>query len=110
VREIRSLLAHVRPHRRTLVLAAVLGLLGAAAGLAQPLAAREVIEALAADESLSGPILVLTALVVAAAFVTAFHYWLLERTAERVVLRARRRTRRCSARWRRPGSCSRSTA
>jgi ABC-type multidrug transport system fused ATPase/permease subunit len=73
-----------------LVLAAVLGLVGAAAGLAQPLAAREVIESLASDESLSGPILVLTALVIAAAFVTALHFWLLERTAQRVVLRARR--------------------
>lgn len=46
-----ALLAYVRPHRGTLVLAA---LLGAAAGLAQPLAAREVIEALGADESLRG--------------------------------------------------------
>jgi ABC-type multidrug transport system fused ATPase/permease subunit len=73
-----------------LVVAALLGLLGAAAGLAQPLAAREVIEALAADDSLRGPIVVLTVLVIAAAFVTAAHYWLLERTAQRIVLRARR--------------------
>jgi ATP-binding cassette subfamily C protein len=36
----RSLIAHVRPHRGTLLLAALLGLVGAAAGLAQPLAAR----------------------------------------------------------------------
>src|SRR5918999_3604 len=86
----RALLAHVGPHRGTLVLAAMLGLLGAAAGLAQPLAAREVIEALGADESLSGPIMILSALVVAAAFVTALHFWLLERTAQRIVLRARR--------------------
>jgi ABC-type multidrug transport system fused ATPase/permease subunit len=85
----RALLAHVRPHRRTLVLAAVLGLLGAAAGLAQPLAAREVIEALAADESLTRALVILSALVVAAAIVTAFHFWLLERTAQRIVLRAR---------------------
>jgi ABC-type multidrug transport system fused ATPase/permease subunit len=85
-----ALIAHVRPHRGTLVLAALLGLVGAAAGLAQPLAAREVIEALGTDESLSGPILILTGLVVAAAFVTALHFWLLERTAQRIVLRARR--------------------
>jgi ABC-type multidrug transport system fused ATPase/permease subunit len=71
------------------VLAAVLGLLGAAAGLAQPLAAREVIEALAADDSLTKPLVILSALVAAAAVVTAFHYWLLERTAQRIVLRAR---------------------
>ena len=86
----RALLVHVRPHRRTLVVAAVLGLLGAAAGLAQPLAAREVIEALAADESLTKPLAILSALVAAAAVVTAFHFWLLERTAQRIVLRARR--------------------
>ncbi len=86
----RALIAYVRPHRGTLVAAALLGLLGAAAGLAQPLAAREVIETLGTDESLTGPILILTALVIAAAFVTAFHFWLLERTAQRVVLRARR--------------------
>jgi ABC-type multidrug transport system fused ATPase/permease subunit len=86
----RALLVHVRPHRRTLVLAALLGLLGAAAGLAQPLAAREVIEALAADESLTRPLVILSMLVAAAAVVTAIHYWLLERTAQRIVLRARR--------------------
>jgi hypothetical protein len=40
-----ALLARVRPHRRTLALAAVLGLAGSAGGLAQPLVAREVIEA-----------------------------------------------------------------
>jgi ABC-type multidrug transport system fused ATPase/permease subunit len=86
----RALLVHVRPHRRTLVLAAVLGLLGAAAGLAQPLAAREVIEALAADDPLTRALVILSALVVAAAIVTAVHFWLLERTAQRIVLRARR--------------------
>ena len=85
----RALLVHVRPHRRTLIVAAVLGLLGAAAGLAQPLAAREVIEALAEDESLTGALAILSALVAAAAVVTAVHYWLLERTAQRIVLRAR---------------------
>jgi ABC-type multidrug transport system fused ATPase/permease subunit len=86
----RALLLYVRPHRRTLVVAALLGLLGAVAGLAQPLAAREVIEALAEDRSLARPIAILTALVVAAAGVTAVHFWLLERTAQRVVLQARR--------------------
>ncbi len=85
-----ALLGYIRPHRGTLIVAAVLGLLGAAAGLAQPLAAREVIDALGAGDSLTRPIAILSALVVVAAFVTAVHFWLLERTAQRVVLRARR--------------------
>ena len=58
-----ALLARVRPHRRTLALSGVLALLGAAGGLAQPLAAREVIEALADDESLLVPLVVLGGLV-----------------------------------------------
>ncbi|HEV3378697.1 MAG TPA: ATP-binding cassette domain-containing protein [Thermoleophilaceae bacterium] len=58
-----ALLARIRPHRRTLAVSMVLALLGAAGGLAQPLAAREVIEALADDESLLTPLLVLGALV-----------------------------------------------
>ena len=87
---VSALLAYVRPHRSALVVAAVLGLIGAAAGLAQPLAAREVIEALSADESLTGPIVILSALVAASAFVVAAHLWVLERTAQRIVLHARR--------------------
>ena len=86
----RALLAYVRPHRSALIVAGVLGLLGAAAGLAQPLAAREVIEALAEDEPVWRAIVLLTALVIGAAFVTAVHFWVLERTAQRIVLRARR--------------------
>jgi ABC-type multidrug transport system fused ATPase/permease subunit len=86
---VKALLAHVRPHRRALVVAGILGLLGSAAGLAQPLAAREVIEALGADESLTGPILILSALVIVSAVIIAGHLWLLERTAQRIVLRAR---------------------
>jgi ABC-type multidrug transport system fused ATPase/permease subunit len=85
-----GLLARVRPHRGTLVVAAVLSLLGAAGGLAQPLAAREVIEALADDRSLLTPLLVLGGLVVFSAAIVAIELWLLKRTAERVVLGVRR--------------------
>jgi ABC-type multidrug transport system fused ATPase/permease subunit len=85
-----GLLARVRPHRGTLVIAAALALLGAAGGLAQPLAAREVIEALADDRSLLTPLLVLGGLVLFSAAIVAIELWLLERTAERVVLGVRR--------------------
>jgi ABC-type multidrug transport system fused ATPase/permease subunit len=86
---VSALLAYVRPHRGALLVASVLGLFGIAAGLAQPLAAREVIEALGADESLTGPIAILSVLVVVSAFVLAIHLWVLERTAQRIVLGAR---------------------
>jgi ABC-type multidrug transport system fused ATPase/permease subunit len=85
-----ALLARIRPHSRTLALSGVLALLGAAGGLAQPLAAREVIEALADDESLLVPLLVLGGLVAFSAVIIAANFWLLERTSERIVLGARR--------------------
>ena len=85
-----GLLARVRPHRRTLAVAAVLALLGAAGGLAQPLAAREVLEALSDDRSLLTPLLILGGLVVFSAAIVAIELWLLERTSERVVLGVRR--------------------
>jgi ABC-type multidrug transport system fused ATPase/permease subunit len=85
-----ALLRRIRPHRRTLAISGVLALLGAAGGLAQPLAAREVIEALADDESLLTPLLVLGALVTFSAVVVAANFWLLERTSERIVLGTRR--------------------
>jgi ATP-binding cassette subfamily B protein/ATP-binding cassette subfamily C protein len=86
---LKDLLALARPYWRTLAVAGVLGLIGSAAALAQPLAAREVVEALAADDSLLAPVLLLGALVVAGALVAGLHLWLLERTAERIVLGVR---------------------
>ena len=85
------LLDHVRPHRRALLAGGVLGLLGGSAALAQPLAAKAVIDALADDASLLRPILLLTALVVVGALLSAASLFVLERAAEAVVLRARRR-------------------
>jgi ABC-type multidrug transport system fused ATPase/permease subunit len=86
----QGLLARIRPHRRTLALSGVLALLGAAGGLAQPLAAREIIEALGGEESLLEPLLVLGGLVAFSAVIVAANFWLLERTSERIVLGARR--------------------
>jgi len=85
-----ALLARMRPHRRALAVAVLLGLLGSAAGLAQPLAAREVLEALEDDAGLARPIAILGLLVLVGAGVSLVHFWVLERTAERVVLEARR--------------------
>ena len=95
-----ALLARIRPHSRTLALSGVLALLGAAGGLAQPLAAREVIEALADDESLLVPLVVLGGLVAFSSVIIAANFWLLERTSERIVLGTRRECSRSSRSWR----------
>lgn len=86
----RTLLAYTRPHRAVLAGSTLLALLGSAAGLAQPLAAKAVIDRLTAGGWLLIPLLILGALVVASAVVNGLATWLLERTGERVVLGVRR--------------------
>ena len=61
-----------------------LGLLGAAAGLAQPLIVARVIRALGADESLLQPLGVLVALVVMSTIAGVFSSGLLDSTSERL--------------------------
>ncbi len=87
----RTLLRLVRPHRLTLSITLLLGLAGSAAGLAQPLAAKYVLDTLSAQAGLLVPIVLLTALVLASAVINAVEAWLLQRTGERVVLTVRRR-------------------
>ncbi|MBY8346143.1 ABC transporter ATP-binding protein/permease [Streptomyces spinosirectus] len=86
----RLLLAYVRPHRWTLLAGAVLSLLTGAAGLLLPLVARELIENLSHDRAITGALLVMSALVVANAALGALGSYVLRRTAESVVLGARR--------------------
>ncbi|MFE2039143.1 ABC transporter ATP-binding protein [Streptomyces scopuliridis] len=86
----RALYRHFRPHRRVVALGAFLALIGAASGLAQPLAAKALVERLGEDGSVTGILLVLTGLVVFGTAIEALASYLLERTAESVVLAARR--------------------
>ncbi|REE95380.1 ATP-binding cassette subfamily B protein [Thermomonospora umbrina] len=87
----RILLSHVRPHRRVVVLAGVLGLIGGVAGLLQPLAAKMVVDTLDRGDSLWRPLGLLTLVVLGGAVIAALGAYLLGRTAESVVLAARRR-------------------
>jgi ABC-type multidrug transport system fused ATPase/permease subunit len=87
----RMLLSHVRPHRRVIALGGVLGLVGGVAGLIEPLAAKMVVDSLGRDESVWGPLGLLTLVVLGGAVIAAISAYLLERTAESVVLAARRR-------------------
>ncbi|MEV4920197.1 ABC transporter ATP-binding protein [Streptomyces tirandamycinicus] len=86
----RALYRHFRPHRWTVACGAVLALLGAAGGLLQPLAAKALVDRLGAGQSINGILLVLTALVVVGTAIHAAGAYVLERTAESVVLAARR--------------------
>ncbi len=86
----RVLMGYVRPHRWTLLAGALLSLVTSATGLALPLVARGLIENLTADRAISGALLWLTLLVIGNAAVGALGSYVLHRTAESVVLTARR--------------------
>ncbi|MGW2958556.1 ABC transporter ATP-binding protein [Streptomyces sp. NPDC001220] len=86
----RLLLSYVRPHRWALLAGAVLSLLTGATGLLLPLVARGLIEDLSHDRSISGKLLAMAGLVVTNTVVGALGSYVLRRTAESVVLGARR--------------------
>ena len=86
----RLLLGYVRPHRRALLGGALLSLMTGATGLMLPLVARDLIDDLADDRAITGALLLMSALVVANAVLGALGSYVLRRTAESVVLGARR--------------------
>jgi len=72
------------------MLGVLLGLLANASALAQPLVAREVLEALAAEgRSTLEPVLALSGLVVVSGVLAGIQLWMLDRVAERIALGAR---------------------
>lgn len=87
----RALLGYVRPHWRMILAGGGLSLLGSGAGLIQPLAAKALVESLGHRGSIAGALVLLTALVLAGALISALGNYLLQRTAETVVLSARQR-------------------
>jgi ABC-type multidrug transport system fused ATPase/permease subunit len=84
------LLARLRPHRRAIALGMGLALLGSAAAVVQPLAARAVMEAVADDRSVWRPVAALIAVVALATVADMLGTFVMERTAEGVVRDARR--------------------
>ncbi|HSK95756.1 MAG TPA: ABC transporter ATP-binding protein [Euzebyales bacterium] len=87
----RLLFGHIRPHVGTLIAGGLLGLLGGVAALAEPMVTKQVIDSLGQRQSLLGPVLLLTALMIGGALLTAASTYLLGRMAESVVLTARER-------------------
>ncbi|WP_053673423.1 ABC transporter ATP-binding protein [Streptomyces sp. NRRL B-1140] len=86
----RQLLGYVRPHRRSLFAGALLSLVTGATGLLLPLVARDLVDDLSHDRAITGAVLAMSALVVANAALGALGSYVLTRTAESVVLGARR--------------------
>jgi len=87
----RVMYGYVRPYRRTLLAGGGLNLLTGATGLALPLVVRGLITDLGQHRPVTGLLLLMTALVIANAALGALGTYLLRRTAESVVLAARRR-------------------
>ena len=86
----RDLWVSVRAHRGPLVLALAVTLVASVAALAQPLAARTVVDALSTGATLSGALLVLSGLVLLSAAAIGLGSWILDRTGEHVVRDVRR--------------------
>lgn len=86
----RLLLDYVRPHRWALLAGALLSLVTGGTGLLLPLVARGLIDDLSHDRTITGALLAMSALVVANAALGALGSYVLRRTAESVVLGARR--------------------
>ncbi|MBK3647454.1 ABC transporter ATP-binding protein [Streptomyces sp. MBT33] len=86
----RALHRYFRPHRGAIALAGLLTLLGSVSGLLQPLAAKALVDRLGGDGSIAGMLFLLTALVLLGSALQSVGAYVLERTAESVVLAARR--------------------
>ena len=87
-------LPYLRDHRRTLVVVAVLSLLGSVTTLAQPLLTRNVLDGLQAPQAVGRTVALLVVVLAAVALLNALRDFLLQRTAEGLVLTARRRLTR----------------
>ncbi|MBZ4321194.1 ABC transporter ATP-binding protein [Streptomyces huiliensis] len=87
----RALLGHLRPQRWRMAAGVALGLVGSVMGLAQPLAAKRVMDDMGHGTPATGPVLVLSLLVVAGAALAGLGYYVLQWSAESLVCTARRR-------------------
>jgi len=86
---VRILWSFARPHRRVLALGLLLALAGSALGLASPMVTKWVLDSLAGDASLTGPVVTLLVLMVVGAVLGHRQWVILGAVGERVVLDAR---------------------
>ncbi|KOG61467.1 ABC transporter ATP-binding protein [Streptomyces griseoflavus] len=88
---LRALAGHLRPQRGRMLAGVALGLLGSVLGLAQPLAAKHVMDIIGHGQPAVGPVVVLSTLVVAGGLLAGLGHYVLDRSAESVVCTVRRR-------------------
>ncbi|MFP8964474.1 ABC transporter ATP-binding protein [Streptomyces nanhaiensis] len=86
----RALAGRLRPHRTGILAGTLLGLLGGLLSLAQPLAAKRLVDELGGGRAAAGWVLLLSVLVLAGAVLAAAGQYVLERTGEAVVHTVRR--------------------
>ena len=86
---LRSLLPYLRSYRATLVLVAVMSLANTGGTLAQPLLTRAILERVTASRPVGWYMPALVGLVVGVAVLSSVREYLLQRTAEGLVLTAR---------------------
>ncbi|MDG4829195.1 ABC transporter ATP-binding protein [Solwaraspora sp. WMMD1047] len=87
---LRLIWSFARPHTRTLAFGLLLALLGSAAGLATPMVTKWVLDSLAAEGSLTAPVVGLLILTVVGVVIWVWQWILLGSLGERVVFDVRR--------------------
>lgn len=88
---LRTLWPYLRAHRGSLLVVAALSLVTTAGTLLQPVLTRDVLDGLGARAPIAGSVVLLVVTLVAVAALDGFRHFLLQRTAEGLVLTARRR-------------------
>ena len=86
-----GLVALLRPHRGQLGVVVLISLVAAGASLAQPLLVRRLLGAVTDGTPLAGPVVLLVLVMLAGVVLSGVQRYLLQRTAEGVVLATRRR-------------------
>jgi ATP-binding cassette subfamily B protein/ATP-binding cassette subfamily C protein len=89
-----ALLPYLREHRGTLAVVGVLSLITAVTALVQPVLVRAVLDGIGASRPVAGAVALLVALLLTGAALDGFRDFLLQRTAEGLVLTTRRRLAR----------------
>lgn len=87
----RQLLPFLFEHKRTLIVVAVLSVIGAATSLVQPLLVGQVIEAVQSDTGIGFLVWLLVGFVVVSSVISGFQHYLLQRTGTAVVYSSRRK-------------------